>query len=143
MCLRIYCILLNEWFRLFLVATVLVLKTAISFCLYVVIRREGIPGWIVFIAGYAGLTSLGMFIAQSYEANDGIRLLEGSVQTLTSTREDYFRKLPAEQRLYFVKLGKAVRVPKFDVGPFMKYSFEVSLAIMNEIIGQLVLLLSL
>ena len=143
LCLRIYCILLNEWLRLFLIPTILILKTGVSFCLFLVIRREGIPTWAVFAAGYVGLTMCGTFIINSYVAVTGLRLAEDTVRTLTSTREDYFQKLTAEQRLYFVKLGRAVRIPKFDVGSFMEYSLEVSLMIIDEIIGQLFFFLSL
>ena len=143
LCLRIYCVLLNEWLRLLLIPTIFTLRTGISFCLYIVLRHGGISGWLVVIASYVGLTMLGMFMAQSYDAVTGLILMEDVVQTLKSTRERYFRDMTVRRRLYFVKLGRAVRAPRFDVGSFMEFSIEIPLAIVDEVIGQLLFLLSL
>ena len=143
LCLRIYCILLNEWIKWLLVPTALILKAVIALCLYVVLRREGIPGWLAIVSGYAGLMLGGIFLWDQYKAVSGMRLADDLAQRLTSTREEYFRRLAPEQQRYFVKLGKAVRVPRFEFGSFMEYSFEVPLTILDEILGQLLFLLSL
>ena len=119
------------------------MRTAVAFCFYVVIRREGIPGWLAIFTGYVGLMNLGISLWDQYKAISGMRLADDIVRTLTSTREAYFHRMPAGQQLFFVKLGKAVRVPRFDFGPFMEFSIEVPIFICDEILGQLLFLLSL
>ena len=143
LCIRIYCSLLNEWLSLFLVPTALTLRTAIAFCFYVVLRREGIPGWAAAITGYAGLMMGGMFLWHCYEALSGIRLTDDVAQTLMSTKEKYFQRLMPDQQLYLVKLGKAWRGVRIDFGPFMEFSVEVPLTVLDEVLGQLLFLLSL
>ena len=93
--------------------------------------------------GYAGLMLGGILIWDQYKAVSGMRLADDLARTLTSTREEYFGRLRPEQQLFFVKLGKGVHVPRFEFGSFMEYSFEVPLTIMDEILGQLLFLLSL
>ena len=70
-------------------------------------------------------------------------LADDLARTLTSTREEYFGRLTPTQQLFFVKLGKTVRVPRFEFGSFMEYSFEVPLTIMDDILDQLLFLISL
>ena len=87
----------------------------------------------------------GMFLWHCYEALSGIRRTDDVAQTLMSmsTKEKYFQRLMPEQQLYLVKLGKAARGVRIDFGPFMEFSVEVPLIVLDEVLGQLLFLLSL
>lgn len=92
--------------------------------------------------GYAGATEFANVFWTSYQIISVVRASEEVIEALRSTVTDGYSRAPPELRKYIVKKGKATRALYYRVGNFSDFSLDVPVGIWDEIINQLLFLLS-
>ena len=140
--LKIFNAASRNWVKFMINPTIFSTSSSIIVCFYVTLRHTEIPTYIYVGFPYVGVSLLALIFWLSYEVTMLIRSTDAIVGTLTSTEDDYFRELPKQQKQFLVKLGKSTRSFSYPMGDFMDFSLDVPAGIWDEIINQLVFLLT-
>ena len=77
---------------------------------------------------------------------DGIMVIRASEESLGILRcreEEYFLRIPIHERAAMLKRAKALRPAFFNVGSFSEFNVNVPIGTWDEIVNQLLFLLTL
>ena len=143
--LQIFTEICSMWIKLMVVPTIFSVTSTIITCLYVTIRNEGLPEWLVLLFFYVGITLFGNVFWIAYQAILVIRASEATIGVLTSIQYEnsgHHNHVPLVIRKYIVKRGKATKPLSFRIGEFTEFSLDVPMSIWDEILNQLLFLLS-
>ena len=140
--LQIFIQLFVSWMKVLLVPTIISATSTIIICFYVTVRHSNVPAWVFLTFIYVGVTIFGIVLLLSYQLMLGIHASESSIGVLASTDGEDYRDLPLSLKKYVLKRGKATRPLRYRVGELMDFSWEVPIGIWDEILNQLLFLLS-
>ena len=117
-------------------------SSSIIIAIFVTVRYTEIPILIYKGAALIWFSFVIISIWFEFEVLTVIRSLEDIVQMLNNIDQPYFLQLPIKLRLYLSKSGKATRPAIFNIGDFTYYSIGVVKSMWDEIINQLIFLLT-
>ena len=141
--LQVHVTITNNWLMFMIVPTIVSVASGIIVCFYITIRHTELPIYSYAIYTYTGVNLSGLLFWRAYELIMTIRASEAIVSTLSSTTEQYYQESPAKQKLYIRKLIRPTRAIFFRIGIFMDFSLDVPVGIWDEILNQLLFLLTL
>ena len=116
---------------------------AVIICLYIPLGRPEVPAWLSFCFLFVAVVSLGVIFWMVYDmvliarASDDVL---GKLKTFTGDSGE--NGISDLQRLGFVKRAKACRPIEIPIGTFGDASLDVPVIMMDEILNQLLFLLS-
>ena len=116
---------------------------AIVLAFYMTIRHTDVPLYIYCMFPYIGALFTVMLFDMCYDGMLVIRAAEGSLHTLRSTEMQYFLRIPIDERMAMIKRAKALRPAFFSVGNFTEFTMDVPVGAWDEIVNQLLFLLTL
>ena len=123
------------------------LGTTIVIGLFTFIRHFGHSVALInLVVALVGIVCLGFLFHTFWASWDGleaIRMSEDLVRKLRSPEETYLKALPKMERLWLLKRARAIKPLHIQIGNFSTYDQDALFAIWNEIINQLVFLLSI
>ena len=141
--LQVFNQLCRVWVKLMSPPTTFSLTSSIIIWFYVTIRNEGVPVTLTLIFFCVGISIFAIFFWLLYEVIMVKRAADRILATLTSTEDGNYKDFSPQQKRYINKRGKATRAIGYRIGDFMEISLDVPLGIWDEILNQLLFLLSL
>ena len=134
----------NRWIRFMIVPSIAGTCSAIIISLFITIRHHELPILLYLGFPYIAGSMLGCVYGLGFEVLNLIRETECIIEVLVaSSRRNFDRLALPEQRLELKKIAKALRPAVFDVGYFTNYSINVPVGMGDEILNQLLFLLTL
>ena len=116
---------------------------AVIICLYVPLGRPEVPAWLSFSFLLVGATSVGVIFVWTYDIVLVGRASEEVLGKLKSFHVDWReRGISDLQRRRFLKRAKACRPIQIPIGSFGDVSLDVPVIMWDEILNQLLFLLS-
>ena len=144
--LQVFNELCSTWAKLMIVPTITSATSTIIISLYVTIRHEDLPIWLVPFFFYLGMTLFGIVFWVAYQVILVIRGSEAIIRVLTALelkdRTGRRMDVPMAVKKYIVKRGRATRPLNYRIGEFMEFSLDVPIGIWDEILNQLLFLLT-
>ena len=142
--LQVFHQLCRAWIKLMVVPAMATATSAIIICFYVTIRHQEVPPWLVPLFTYVGVSLFGTVFWITYQAMLVIRTSEAIIGALTTVDDPMLgsMRVPLTLQKYIAKRGKATRPLNIRIGAFMEFSLDVPIGIWDEILNQLVFLLS-
>ena len=144
--LQVFNELCRTWAKLMIVPTISSATSTIIICLYVTIRHEELPIGLVPFFFYVGMTLFGIVFWIAYQVILVIRASEAIIGVLTTVDKEGdnpgWMGVPLPPKKYIMKRGKATRPLGYRIGEFIEFSLDVPIGIWDEIVNQLLFLLS-
>ena len=143
-CLQLHLRIVQDWIRFALVPTVFGMITGVLACAYATIRYSHILPMYLYVTFpfIAAVLMLNIFWT-SYDAVLVVRASEYILlRTLRNQEAEYLQWLSRAEKVKVLKRARAMRVLKFPVGSFTTFSLRVPVVIWDEVLSQLLLLLS-
>ena len=113
------------------------------FLLYLVLRNDSLPTIVVLIMSYTAFVILLAIFFVSYDIVAIIQASEDVVQNLLNPQHEYYRDADPLVKAGLLKAARALKPVELPVGHFATFSFGVTQVIYEEILNQLLFLLSL
>ena len=140
---QVYATVANSWIKFMIVPTIFGLSSVIIILIYITLRHTDIPILIYIGVACTGFSLLILLFWFALETISCIQSAEAIVATLNTKDQPYFLELPPMEWRYLTKYGKATRQLVFDIGDFTDYSIAVPITIWDEILNQLIFILTL
>ena len=132
----------HVWIRLALPLVLLALSITVIITLFISIRYTQLPLVYYLNILFVGLTVTFMIFRVCYDMAQILRATEDILDQLSSHKAPYLTRLTKVQRTKVLKNAKAMRPLLFRVGD-SEFSLSLPVAIWEEILNQIVFLLSL
>ena len=142
-CTEVYNRILDPWYKFIVPSAFLGAGTLVTVALYVSIRHTELPILVYMFFPYLAILVGAVMFSMCWDGIIVLRASEDLVSTLRSTAPAYILRLAPSERAYSMMRAKAARTSFFHVGIFADFSFDVTIAIAEEILNQLLFLLSL
>ena len=142
-CMKIFNIIYMNWLKLMVVPTLSSSFVAITVALYVTCRPAAMPLVIYFGFPVAAVVLLFIIFQSCYEAVVAKRAGDEVLEHLQSQTVGYMSGLDQAEKREMVRRARALRPVYLALGEFAEVTLEVSVSIWEEIINQLLFLLSL
>ena len=132
-----------QYTRFFLLSTFVGVATTIIVCFYVSIRDSELPLIIYILFLIAGVTMFFWLFWYAYQVVMMVRVAEEIVGIFTAAPYKHYKELLREEKKYLMRKGRATRPLGYRMGNFADFSLDVPVATWEEIVNQLLFLLSL
>ena len=132
-----------EYTRVYLFPNFVGCSTLVIVALYICIRAVGVPWWLYLFFISSCVTLLLLTFWLPYQFVLAVRASEDVVGVLTSLKDIYSGELSLNERKYLARKAKATRILGYRMGGFGNFSFDVPVVMWDEILNQLLFLLSL
>ena len=146
---RLYSYLLHHnrvvqtWMKFMLPPTLSAVSVAVIVSTFVSIRYTDLPLLLYIIFPYTAFTLMLVIFWMCYDTVLVVRASEDVMGRLLSHNAIYLRPLSRAERIKVLKRAKAMKVLEFPIGEFSEFSLTLPVNIWDEIINQVVFLLSL
>ena len=134
------------WVKVMSPASVASITSAIIVCFYITIRHNDVPSFLIPVFFYVGTTCVGIIFWLGIQVIDVSKASEALIGRLTAipvgTGNEYGISDPRELKKYIVRKGKATRAIKFRFGDFTDVTIDVPIGVWDEILNQVLFLLS-
>ena len=140
--LQVYSCALNSWVKFMIVPTMSSIASTIIVTIFVTLKYRELPILIHLGFAWIGFSFSVLAFWFALETLSNIQSSEAIVEMLSRRHEQYFMDLSRTDRLYLIKWATATRQLVFQVGDFTDYSIGVMTAFWEEIINQLLFLLT-
>ena len=141
-CTELHSRISSVWLKFMLPPTIVSVSLAIIVSTFVSIRYTELPlCYYVYFPNSAFTLMVNIF----WLGYDGVLITrdsEGILGQLRSSQAPYLRSVPKHVRTLVMKRVRAMRVLEFRVGDFANFSVNVPISIWDEILNQVVFLLS-
>ena len=140
--LQVFNAIAINWVKHMIVPTIFSVSGGIVLCLYVSIRHTELPTLTYLLFPYVALSMSVLIFWICFEVVKVIHASEVIVETLGTVKPQDRSRMTEKERLYIRKRARATRVLYFQMGEFMDFSLDVPVGIWDEIINQLLFLLT-
>ena len=141
--MEIYNKIFSSWLKFAICPALVGGFCAVVTFLYVTLRHTNLPIFIYLAFPYSAVTLMGLLLWISYDADQVMKSSRQLCLQLRSLQAPCFSGWTKSRREKAVKRALACRPCTFPVGIFADFSLTVPLRIWEEILNQLMLLLSL
>ena len=142
-CGQVYNKVLDVWYKFVDPSSLLMGGTIIVLGLYVSLRHTELPVLIYYFFPYIAT----FFAAILFDlCHDGVLVIRASEYTLSALRSSdgaHFVSIKVEDRMAMLKGARALRPAFFSMGEFTEFNMNVPVGIWDEILNQIMFLLSL
>ena len=141
-CLQIHLRVYSTWLKFQLPPTIFSLSVGVIITAFVSIRYTDLQ--FILYCFYVNTTCNLMLIVfwVCFDAIHIVRVSEDIIGRLQSGHEGHIRSLPRAVRIQVLKRAKILKRIKFDVGDFTELTLNLPMAMWEEIMNQVLLLLS-
>ena len=141
-CLELYGRVGYIWMRVMLPPTILTISLCVVLCMYVSVRPTGLPFYLYASFPYVGFNCLFFLFWMSYDIVLITRDSEYIRGQLLSHESPYLVHMTTHERNLVMKRARAFRVPEFPVGEFTDFTLSLAIVVWEEVITQVLFLLS-
>ena len=142
-CVRLYNTMYLNWMRYLLAPAIFLWCAAITVLLYVTFRPSGLPLLVYYWFPLVALVSVFIITWLFYDAVGTKRGADEVLANLQSRTAGYYRRLGPAQKRELLRRSRAIQPVYLDIGQFTEISLEVPMNLWDEVINQLLFLLSL
>ena len=142
-CLQIYHHAHCAWWNWTLPSSYFSLSTTVILAMYIGLRHTELPWYLYWVYWLAGVGVLLQLFGTGYDIICAKEDSEEIVGRLQSPATAGLQRLPLEERRKILKGSKAMTGLQFDIAHLAQYSWAVPLGAWDEILNQLLFLLSL
>ena len=142
-CGQVYNTVLDVWYKLVVPPAFFNGGVTIVIASFLTMRYTHLPWYIYIIFPYVAVLFTVILFALCYDGILAMRESEESLSILRSRQKQYFLRLPLEERKAMMRRAKALRTTFFSVGNFTEFNMEVPIGVWDEIVNQLMFLLTL
>ena len=141
--LRLYNTIFMNWAKSMNVPTLFSWSSGIVLLFYVTFRPSGLP-FLVYI-WFPPVAVVSMFIITflCYDAVVAKRVADEAMEKLESRTASYFHRLPPAEKLFVTKRARALQPVYLALGEFAEITLDVPINVWDEVINQVLFLLSL
>ena len=118
------------------------ISCAVIVTIYVSIRHTELPFYFYIFFPYTGVTLMFLVFWFSYDAVCIRRHSEEVLNRLLDYEAEHLRGMTKGERMNVMKRARALRAINFPMGSFAEFSLNVPINIWEEVLNQLVFLLS-
>ena len=140
---KLYNLVIMRWLKVTSVLLLSSTSAAITLLLYATITASGLPMlihcWLPIIAGVTISLTTWIFLDAVWAKRAADEVLEN----LQSRTEDCYGRLPLTERKELVRRARALQPLYLGLGNFTELSFDVIISVWDEVLNQLLFLLSL
>ena len=130
------------WVKTMFPPTIASVTCSIIVCLYVTIRHNDVPPFLIPVFFYTAITLFGIVFWFCIQTINVSRASEARIGLLTAIPVGIGNENgisdPWELKKYTAKKRKATRAMNFRLGDFMEFSIDVPISIWEEILNQVV-----
>ena len=130
------------WVKFMLPPTISSVSVAVIVSTFVSIRFTELPLVFYVIFPYTAFTLMLVLFWACYDIVRLIRASEDVMGQLLSHNATYLRSMSRAERMKVLKRAKAMKILEFPIGEFSEFSLTLPVNIWDEIINQVVFLLS-
>ena len=142
-CMKIYNIIYMKWLKFVIAPAVFSACVTIAVTLYITCRPTAMPLIIYFAFPLSAATVLFVIFRICYDAVVTKRAGDGVLGNLQSRTAGYFSRLTQVEKREMRRRAKALHPVYIGIGEFSEITLEVSMSMWDEILNQLLFLLSL
>ena len=142
-CMRLYNIMYFNWMRYLLAPVLFLWGAAVTMVLYVTFRPSGLP---LFVYCWFPLVAAGSVVIITWLFYDGVlskRAADEVLANLQSRTAGYYARLGPAEKMELLRRSRALQPVYLGIGQFTEISLEVAMNVWDEVINQLLFLLSL
>ena len=140
---QVYNKVLDAYYKFMVPPAVFGGGAAIVFLSFVTLRHTELPLYIYWLFPYMTISFSVVLFDLCYDGILVIRASEASLSTLRSKEGQYFRRLPIEEQKAMSRRAKALRPAFFSVGNFAQFDMSMPIGVWDEMVNQLMFLLTL
>ena len=111
--------------------------------LYIAIVHTSLPIYIYVFFPLSAASLMGFVFVIGFDQAGIIKTMNAATEPLLDSLAEYLRVMPKEMRVAVMKRAKALQPVSHSTGGFGKFSLSVSNAVWEEVLNQLLFLLSL
>ena len=137
-----HCVLIS-WEKVFLPVVFFGVSTALTVLLFISIRFTDIPFYFYVCFPFVGLTLLALIFWVSYDIVKILRAADDLLGNFTSVAMPHLEHLSKSEKMEIMKRAKAMKPLDVPIGDFTDFSMTVPMNIWEEVLNQLLFLLSL
>ena len=141
--MEVYNSVFSKWLKFMVAPTLFAISCGMIVVFYVTLRHTELPILLYVVFPYAGLTMLVILFWISYDATVVIQASEKLLSQLRSDGSQYLAGLSREEKIRILLRSRAMRPLAFPIGNFTNFSLAVPANIWDEVLNQIVFLLSL
>ena len=142
-CLKLYNVIFMNWLKYWIAQTIFTLCVCIVVVLYVTCRPSGLPFLIYCVFPVAGALAWLTLFWICYDAVIAKRTCDEALGSLQSRTGTFFGTLGATEKREMMRRASALQPVYIGLGQFAEMTLEVFLSMSDEILSQLLFLLSL
>ena len=141
--MQVYNKVLTKYVKFFLPLTIFTVSCAVILAIYITIRGRELPFLLYCIFPVAGASIIGLCNLNCMEIVKIKICSENIVSTLQSSTPPCLQQMMYIERLAALKRAKSMRPASFPVGDYGEVSYSLAVNTWEEVLDQLLLLLSL
>ena len=142
-CMKIYNIIYMNWLKFLIAPAMFSACVTIVVTLYITCRPTAMPLIIYVAFPLSALTVLLVVFRICYDAVVAKRAGDGVLGNLQSRTAGYFSRLEQAEKREMTRRVRALQPVYIGIGQFSEITLEVSMSIWDEILNQLLFLLTL
>ena len=132
----------SRWLKVMFPPTLIGLSVAIILTTFVSIRFTNLPFFLYIVFPYVAVTLMLIIFWISYDAVVVTRSFEDVLAQLLSHDAAYLGQMGRKERTRVMKRARAMRPVNFPIGEFADFSMNFPFAVWDEILNQVLFLLS-
>ena len=140
---QIYNKLFDAWYKLVTPPSLFAAGSVTVLCMYATIRNTDLPLLLYLIFPYMTVVITVIMFDICLDGVQAIIAAEDVLSRLKSTEMGYLSRMTVEEKMAMLKRAKALRIVSASVGIFGEYSMDVPVAAWDEIVNQIMFLLTL
>ena len=141
-CTELYNRICFVWVKFMVLFTIFSVSLAVIWGTFVSIRYTMLPLYVYIVFPNTAVTFMLIIFWASYDVVVLTRDSEDILGKLLSHQVSYLRTAPKDVRTRVMKRARAMRVIEFPIGDFADFTINLPIAIWDEILNQVLFLLS-
>ena len=142
-CVKLYNVIFRNWSGSVIVLAIFSGSACITAALYMTCRPSGLPVFIYCVFPIAAMAALFAIYRICYDAVMAKRTGDEVLGNLQSRTAGYFYGLELAEKKEMMRRAKALQPVRIAMGGFAEITMEITVGIWDEILNQLLFLLSL
>ena len=140
--MEVYSKIFCAWAKFMIAPSIFMVCTGGTIELYILLRFTNLPLYIYVAVIQMVIAFVVSLFAISYEGVCVISSADETLTTLRSLEANYMIEMPLGMKREVVKRSKAMRPVSFPIGDFGEFSITLPVNLMEEVLNQLLFLLS-
>ena len=141
--MEVYNSVFSKWYKFWVVPTLFASSCSMIVCFYIALRHTELPILLYLCFPYAGFTILVILFWICYDATVVIQESEKLLSQLRSDGSPYLAGLTREEKIKILLRSRAMRPLSFPISNFTTFSLAIPANVWDEVLNQIVFLLSL